>query len=178
MRPTKLLIATAVSFALAATVQAAAKDGTYEGTANGKNGPLTVQVVIKNSKIASVKVLKSGETAMVSDAAMERVPAEIVKTQSLRVDNVAGATLTSMAIQAAATNAVKAAGGQPSEYYKKPVKKQPSGMEVTYKTDVVVVGSGASGMAAAVRAQLNGLPTILIEKMPTLGGDTILNAGT
>ena len=55
---------------------------------------------------------------MVSDAAMERVPAEIVKTQSLRVDNVAGATLTSMAIQAAATNAVKAAGGQPSEYYK------------------------------------------------------------
>ena len=114
------MIATAVSFALAATVQAAAKDGTYEGTANGKNGPLTVQVVIKNSKIASVKVLKSGETAMVSDAAMERVPAEIVKTQSLRVDNVAGATLTSMAIQAAATNAVKAAGGQPSEYYKKP----------------------------------------------------------
>ena len=57
----------------------------------------------QNSKIASVKVLKSGETAMVSDAAMERVPAEIVKTQSLRVDNVAGATLTSMAIQAAAT---------------------------------------------------------------------------
>lgn len=33
-------------------------------------------------------------------------------------------------------------------------------------------------MAAAVRSQLNGNPTILIEKMPYLGGDTILNAGT
>lgn len=175
---TKLLTVAAISMAFAGTASAAVKDGTFEGTANGKNGPLTVQVVIKGGKIADVKVVKSGESAMISDAAIAKVPGEIVKTQSLRVDNVAGATLTSMAIQAAATNAVKEAGGKPSDFYKKPMKKQPSGMEVTYKTDVVVVGSGASGMAAAVRAQLNGLPTILIEKMPYLGGDTILNAGT
>lgn len=175
---TKLLTVAAISMAFAGTASAAVKDGTFEGTANGKNGPLTVQVVIKGGKIADVKVVKSGESAMISDAAIAKVPGEIVKTQSLRVDNVAGATLTSMAIQAAATNAVKEAGGKPSDFYKKPMKKQPSGMEVTFKTDVVVVGSGASGMAAAVRAQLNGLPTILIEKMPYLGGDTILNAGT
>ncbi len=175
---TKLLTVAAISMAFAGTASAAVKDGTFEGTANGKNGPLTVQVVIKGGKIADVKVVKSGESAMISDAAIAKVPGEIVKTKSLRVDNVAGATLTSMAIQAAATNAVKEAGGKPSDFYKKPMKKQPSGMEITYKTDVVVVGSGASGMAAAVRAQLNGLPTILIEKMPYLGGDTILNAGT
>ncbi len=48
---------------------------------------------------------------MIGDAAIARIPSEIVARQSLRVNNVAGATLSSMAIQAAATNAVKAAGG-------------------------------------------------------------------
>ncbi len=73
MRPTKLLIATAVSFALAATVQAAAKDfSTYRKELQTAKRPIDSSSCDQNSKIASVKVLKSGETAMVSDAAMEK----------------------------------------------------------------------------------------------------------
>lgn len=173
-----LLTSAAVSLAVASYAQAAVQDGTFEGTANGKNGPVTVAVTIKAGKITNVKVVKSGESAMIGDAAIARIPSEIVARQSLRVNNVAGATLSSMAIQAAATNAVKAAGGTPNEFYKAPIKKSASNIDISYKTAVVVVGSGASGMAAAVRSQLNGNPTILIEKMPYLGGDTILNAGT
>ena len=169
-----LLTSAAVSLAVASYAQAAVQ----EGTANGKNGPVTVAVTIKAGKITNVKVVKSGESAMIGDAAIARIPSEIVARQSLRVNNVAGATLSSMAIQAAATNAVKAAGGTPNEFYKAPIKKSASNIDISYKTAVVVVGSGASGMAAAVRSQLNGNPTILIEKMPYLGGDTILNAGT
>ena len=172
-----LLTSAAVSLAVASYAQAAVQDGTFEGTANGKNGPVTVAVTIKAGKITNVKVVKSGESAMIGDAAIARIPSEIVARQSLRVNNVAGATLSSMAIQAAATNAVKAAGGTPNEFYKAPIKKSASNIDISYKT-AVVVGSGASGMAAAVRSQLNGNPTILIEKMPYLGGDTILNAGT
>lgn len=153
--------------AVASYAQAAIQDGTFEGTANGKNGPVTVAVTIKAGKIANVKVVKSGESAMIGDAAIARIPAEIVARQSLGVNNVAGASLTSMAIKAAATNAVKAAGGTPSEFYKAPIKKPASNIDVSYKTAVVVVGSGASGMAAAVRSQLNGNPTILIEKCRT-----------
>lgn len=171
-----LLTSAAVSLAVASYAQAAVQDGTFEGTANGKNGPVTVAVTIKAGKITNVKVVKSGESAMIGDAAIARIPSEIVARQSLRVNNVAGATLSSMAIQAAATNAVKAAGGTPNEFYKAPIKKSASNIDISYKT--AVVGSGASGMAAAVRSQLNGNPTILIEKMPYLGGDTILNAGT
>lgn len=173
-----LLTSVAVSMAVASYAHAAVQDGTFEGTANGKNGPVTVALTIQAGKITNVKVVKSGESAMIGDAAIARIPAEIVARQSLRVNNVAGATLSSMAIQAAATNAVKAAGGTPNEFYKAPIKKQASNIDISYKTAVVVVGSGASGMAAAVRSQLNGNPTILIEKMPYLGGDTILNAGT
>ncbi len=164
-----LLTSAAVSLAVASYAQAAVQDGTFEGTANGKNGPVTVAVTIKAGKITNVKVVKSGESAMIGDAAIARIPSEIVARQSLRVNNVAGATLSSMAIQAAATNAVKAAGGTPNEFYKAPIKKSASNIDISYKTAVVVVGSGASGMAAAVRSQLNGNPTILIEKMPYLG---------
>lgn len=97
-----LLTSVAVSMAVASYAQAAIQDGTFEGTANGKNGPVTVAVTIKAGKIANVKVVKSGESAMIGDAAIARIPAEIVARQSLGVNNVAGASLTSMAIKAAA----------------------------------------------------------------------------
>lgn len=102
-----LLTSVAVSMAVASYAQAAIQDGTFEGTANGKNGPVTVAVTIKAGKIANVKVVKSGESAMIGDAAIARIPAEIVARQSLGVNNVAGASLTSMAIKAAATTQSK-----------------------------------------------------------------------
>lgn len=173
------LLMTAAAVAMAfGSVQAAVQNGTFEGSANGRSGPVTTQVTFQDGKIVDVKVVKDGESAMISDVAKERVPAAIVKNQSTVVDSVTGASLTSRAIMAGATQAVKAAGGQPKDFYKKPVKKDPSNVEKNMKTTVVVVGSGASGMAAAVRSQLAGNDTILIEKMPYLGGDTILNAGT
>lgn len=98
-----LLTSVAVSMAVASYAQAAIQDGTFEGTDNGKNGPVTVAVTIKAGKIANVKVVKSGESAMIGDAAIARIPAEIVARQSLGVNNVAGASLTSMAIKAAST---------------------------------------------------------------------------
>lgn len=170
--------AIAVGVAASLSFSAIAAEQMLDGTANGRNGPLSVQVTLNDGNIAAVKVLNHGESDMISEQALLRVPAEIVKNQSLRVDNVAGATMTSMAIKAAASQALKQGGIDIQKFNKPMPKKQPSNLQKTYDTTVVVVGSGAGGMSAAVRSQLNGNPTILIEKMPTLGGDTILNAGT
>lgn len=60
-----LLTSAAVSLAVASYAQAAVQDGTFEGTANGKNGPVTVAVTIKAGKITNVKVVKSDESAMI-----------------------------------------------------------------------------------------------------------------
>lgn len=43
--------------------------------------------------------------------------------------------------------------------------------------DVLVVGSGFSGLSAAIEAAANGAKTVCIEKMPTVGGNSILSAG-
>lgn len=45
------------------------------------------------------------------------------------------------------------------------------------KYDVVVVGAGAAGLAAAIEAVEGGAKVAVIEKMPMVGGSTILSAG-
>lgn len=43
--------------------------------------------------------------------------------------------------------------------------------------DVIVVGSGFAGLAAAIEARKAGANVIVLEKMPALGGNSIINGG-
>lgn len=43
--------------------------------------------------------------------------------------------------------------------------------------DVVIVGSGAAGLSAAITAQVRGLSSLVIEKMDKYGGSTALSGG-
>ncbi|MBE5809518.1 MAG: FAD-dependent oxidoreductase [Clostridiales bacterium] len=77
----------------------ALKDGEYTGAVIGHNGgDLTVKVVIAGGKIASVEVVSHTETPGISDAPIASVPAAIVAGNTVDVDTVAGATVTSNAI--------------------------------------------------------------------------------
>ncbi|MBQ2952041.1 MAG: FAD-dependent oxidoreductase [Clostridia bacterium] len=77
----------------------ALKDGEYTASAVGHNGgDLTVKVVIAGGVIASVEVLSHSETAGISNAPIEQVPAAIVANNTPDVDIVAGATVTSNTI--------------------------------------------------------------------------------
>lgn len=44
-------------------------------------------------------------------------------------------------------------------------------------TDVLVIGGGAAGLAAAIEAAEEGVSVMLIEKLPMLGGSTLLSGG-
>ena len=43
--------------------------------------------------------------------------------------------------------------------------------------DVLVVGSGFSGLSAAIEARTNGADVLCIEKMAMIGGNSVLSAG-
>ncbi|MFJ3838747.1 FAD-dependent oxidoreductase [Streptomyces sp. NPDC054904] len=47
----------------------------------------------------------------------------------------------------------------------------------TYEYDVVVAGSGAAGLAAAITARLRGLTVLVVEKTEAYGGSTALSGG-
>lgn len=47
----------------------------------------------------------------------------------------------------------------------------------TETTDVVIVGGGGAGIAAAIETARNGHKAVLLEKMPIIGGSSLLSTG-
>ncbi|OWZ83409.1 flavocytochrome c [Natranaerobius trueperi] len=69
-------------------------------------------------------------------------------------------------------------GCQPEEEDNDTSPTDENGTEVSEETsDVVIIGGGGAGMAAAVSAAEEGAEVVLIEKMPAIGGNTIISAG-
>ena len=128
----------AVQKALDEAAGAAAWDGTYvpgtyTATAKGHNGEMTVEVTFTENAIADVKVTAHKETLGlgygVSTAAIDAFPAKIVEGQTLAIDAVTNATVTSNAVLMAVADAVAQAGGD-AEALKTPAEKDPGEAQV------------------------------------------------
>lgn len=150
--------------------------GTYTGTAAGKNGDVKVEVTFSANAIDSVKVVEHSETAGISDGAIENIPAAIVENQSLAVDTVSGATVTSDAILKAVADAVAQAGGD-VEALKNAAAPAGEKEAKELSADVIVVGGGGAGMSAATRLAQLGKSVILVEKSGFLGGAISVSGG-
>lgn len=154
------------------------KEGTYVGEAKGYRGEVKVEVRTSKNKIEEVKVVKNTDTPIISEAAAKKVPEQIVKYQSLRVDGVSGATGTSRALTSAVRNALKNSGADLKELNKKPVIESKKLVKETQKKDVVVIGAGGAGLVAAIEAKNNGAQNVIVlEKMAFAGGNTLISGG-
>ncbi|HOA20743.1 MAG TPA: flavocytochrome c [Sedimentibacter sp.] len=150
--------------------------GTYTGKGAGINGEIEVEVTVAENEITNIKVLSHNETPGVSDLALSDVPANIVEHQSLGIDAIAGATYSSEGIIEAAANALSQAGADIDALKAKVVETEKGNLITTEKeVDVVVIGGGGAGLAAAVSAHENGASVLLLEKMPKVGGNTIIS---
>lgn len=150
--------------------------GTYTASAKGNNGDVTVEVVFSDSAIESVTVKEHAETPGISDGALKKIPAEIVSQQSLNIDAVTGATNTSKAILEAAEDCVAQAGGDAQALLAKEAAKK-EGVDEEMTTEIVVVGAGASGTAAALQAAQDGADVIIVEMTAAPAGQATMAGG-
>lgn len=84
------------------------KDGTYQGSAKGYRGNITVSVKISNGKISSVYVTKNEEDTAYLNSALGVINKMIGKSSGT-VDSVSGATYSSVGIMNAVNNAINKA---------------------------------------------------------------------
>ncbi len=147
--------------------------GTYEGEAASVGGIMKVAVTVSEDKIETIEVLECHDTDGVYDTVVERLPQLIVENQSLNVDGVAGATLSSAALKYAVRSAVEKSGVDVASlqehiaFTADPVEDM--------SADVVVVGGGIAGLMTALACANDGRSVVLVEKNGFVGGSAILS---
>lgn len=148
------------------------KPGTYSSTAKGINGDIVVTVEFDSERIKDIQI-ESDETAAIGVSAMDKLKQQVLDNQSIAVDTVAGATISSTAFIEALKDCVKQAGGDEGKLNGE-IKTVEA--ELNTEADVIVVGAGGAGLTAAYTASKRGLSVILLEKSDALGGNTVCAA--
>lgn len=152
--------------------------GEYTASAQGRNGSLTVSVTFGDSAITDVTVTEHSESPNISDEAIASIPADIVTHQSIAVEAVSGATITSDAILTAVADCIRQAGADPEQFriaVEKP-SENAGDEDRNVTVDVLVIGGGGTGLSAAMSAMDNGAASVmLVEKTARFGGSTAVS---
>ena len=85
--------------------------GIYEGTGQGRQGPIRVRVQISPGGIEDLVILSHRESTFPGAAAMEELLEEIFETGSTDLDIISGATFSSRGFLEAVENALLKASG-------------------------------------------------------------------
>ena len=151
--------------------------GSIEGERFGSPAiiePTKVEVTVDETSILEVKVVSCSDTPGFIEPCIERIPAAIVAQQSIAVDTVTGATMTSQAILSGVQQALTAAGADLAGFAK--AAEKVDAVE-EYTVDLAIVGAGAAGTMAAIEAMEAGLDAIVIEKCGKVGGTSVCSTG-
>lgn len=147
--------------------------GKFQGQADGKHGPIKVEVILNNDKIEDIKILETSENVVLSEPVYTKVSQTMINSNNVNVDTISGATETSNGYIHAVQNALATAGltlmGD-----KIPVEHL-SEQETEQTYDVVVIGAGGAGFSAALEAKNAGSSVVILEKMPAIGGNTLIS---
>ena len=150
--------------------------GTYEATAAGINGDVKVTMTFTENAITDVVLDVSGETPSIGGAAAEDLKNALMEAQGADIQPVSGATITSNGVIKAAQKCIDQAKGVATiEVVNLPTGDEndwlgteptidEASITDTWDTDILIVGAGNGGMAAAAFAAQNGLNFRIIEQ--------------
>ena len=145
---------------------------TYSAKGNGYHGEMTVNVTIEDGKITDVELGDNHETNVVIDRAFPVIRERILEANTADVDSVTAATFSSYAIKTAVADAMQQAGLEAPKVAMQNAEKTAT-ERAAENCDIVIVGGGPAGLAAAVSAKQTNADknVILVEKLDILSGN-------
>ena len=166
---------TACGGSASSTSAAGGVSGSFTGTAKGM-GEVSVTLTLTDNVITDCTAKGDEETPGIGSAVIEQFPGEVVEGNTINLDSISGATITSNAFVEAAKAALTEAGLNPDDYMAK-ADKTANGETVSYDADVVVIGAGGAGMTAAMTAADAGQKVVILESQAMVGGNSARATG-
>ena len=166
---------TACGGSASSTSAAGGVSGSFTGTAKGM-GEVSVTLTLTDNVITDCTAKGDEETPGIGSVVIEQFPGEVVEGNTINLDSISGATITSNAFVEAAKAALTEAGLTPDDYMAK-ADKTANGETVSYDADVVVIGAGGAGMTAAMTAADAGQKVVILESQAMVGGNSARATG-
>ena len=166
---------TACGGSASSTSAASGVSGSFTGTAKGM-GDVSVTLTLTDNVITDCTAKGDEETPGIGSVVIEQFPGEVVEGNTINLDSISGATITSNAFVEAAKAALTEAGLNPDDYMAK-ADKTANGETVSYDADVVVIGAGGAGMTAAMTAADAGQKVVILESQAMVGGNSARATG-
>ena len=172
---TGAMFLTACGGSASSTSAAGGVSGSFTGTAKGM-GEVSVTLTLTDNVITDCTAKGDEETSGIGSVVIEQFPGEVVEGNTINLDSISGATITSNAFVEAAKAALTEAGLNPDDYMAK-ADKTANGETVSYDADVVVIGAGGAGMTAAMTAADAGQKVVILESQAMVGGNSARATG-
>lgn len=155
----------------------AVADGTYTvtTTAYSVTKQMTLEITFEGGKLTAIHTVESGSTAPIYATVEEKLIPRLIAAQSLEVDAITGATVSSNAVKTALGMAIAQAGGNESAWHT-PIAKSEENVKLE-GYDVIVVGLGGAGMAAYLSAAENGATVFGLDSAAKVGGNSTNTSG-
>ncbi|MGP9421086.1 flavocytochrome c [Ewingella sp. AOP9-I1-14] len=142
------------------------KAGVFNEKVQDDTHQLAINVSLETDRIADIELDAESELDVAFTTSFDIIRSRILDANSPHVDAVTGATTQSEAVKKAVSKAI-------AKSCKAQLLEEGGSLSAPQSYDVVVVGSGGAGLAAAIQACDEGAKVLVVEKMSTIGGNTI-----
>ncbi len=142
------------------------KAGVFNEKVQDDTLALAINVSLETDRIADIELDADADLDVAFTTHFEIIRSRILDANSPHVDAVSGATTQSEAVKKAVSKAL-------AKSCKAQLLEEGGSLSEPQSYDVVVVGSGGAGLAAAIQACDEGAKVLIVEKMPSIGGNTI-----
>ena len=136
---------------------------------------LTKEYEQKYTYEQAIEIVKEAENPVLAKKVYTDLKAAVIASNSADLDAISGATFSSKGFLDAVKDAAKKAGVTLSKADAKAIKKVVKNIPAVSNYDVVVIGAGGAGFSAAIEAKNAGANVVLLEKMPAVGGNSLIS---